>query len=201
MRSPGWQSSSRQRAERVEKRTARALPVLRIDRLAMVTPTRSASSVSDIRRSSRTRSRWTRMAMLRVLDRQLGFAAKAGALAEDLGQHENDENGEPGGQAEHLTVDIDAGQDPGGRAPEQVAAEFQRGQHQPDEAQAADVVGVEGIAGGERHEDAPQPADNDQDAGGIEPAREQARGHGGAVGGELLTVVARDVDETLEEFG
>ena len=33
------------------------------DRLATVTPTRSASSVSDMRRSARMRSSWTRMAM------------------------------------------------------------------------------------------------------------------------------------------
>src|SRR3954451_5418925 len=100
MRSPGWQSSSRHRAESVEKRTARALPVFRIDRLAMVTPTRSASSVSDMRRSSRTRSRLTRMGMAAIsapLDRQLGFAAQARALAEHLREHEDHEDGEPGG--------------------------------------------------------------------------------------------------------
>ena len=34
-----------------------------VGRLAMVTPTRSLSSVSDMRRSSSTRSSWTRMLM------------------------------------------------------------------------------------------------------------------------------------------
>jgi hypothetical protein len=49
--SPGWHESASQIASSVEKRIARALPVLRIDRLASVMPTRSASSVSVIRRS------------------------------------------------------------------------------------------------------------------------------------------------------
>src|SRR5690242_15019147 len=50
-RSPGWQSSTSQIASSVEKRIARALPVFRIDRLAMLISTRAASSVSVIRRS------------------------------------------------------------------------------------------------------------------------------------------------------
>ena len=49
--SPGWHESASQIASSVEKRIARALPVLRIERLASVIPTRSASSVSVIRRS------------------------------------------------------------------------------------------------------------------------------------------------------
>ena len=57
------------------------------DRLAMVPPTRSASSVSDIRRSSSNRSRWTRIGM--ALDRQLGFAAQAGPFAEHFGEHKD----------------------------------------------------------------------------------------------------------------
>src|SRR5947199_79481 len=43
--SPGWHESASQIASSVEKRIARALPVLRIERLASVIPTRSASSV------------------------------------------------------------------------------------------------------------------------------------------------------------
>ena len=61
--SPGWQSSSRQSDSSVENLTALALPVFRMDRLASVTPTRSDSSVRDMRRSRRTRSRVTRMAI------------------------------------------------------------------------------------------------------------------------------------------
>ena len=37
--SPGWQFSSRQIASKVVKRTARALPVFSIERLACVNPT------------------------------------------------------------------------------------------------------------------------------------------------------------------
>ena len=46
--SPGWQLRARQMASRVEKRTALALPVFRMDRLACVMPMRSASSPEDI---------------------------------------------------------------------------------------------------------------------------------------------------------
>ena len=41
--SPGWQSRARQRASRVVKRMARALPVLSIERFAGVMPTFAAS--------------------------------------------------------------------------------------------------------------------------------------------------------------
>ena len=55
-RSPGWQSSSRQMASNVEKRIARALLVLRIERFGRAIPIRSANSVRVIPRSRRTRS-------------------------------------------------------------------------------------------------------------------------------------------------
>lgn len=42
--SPGWQSNALQSASRVEKRTARALPVFKIDRFAAEIPTFSANS-------------------------------------------------------------------------------------------------------------------------------------------------------------
>ena len=45
--SPGWQFSSRQMASRVEKRTALAFPVFRMERLAGVRSIRSASSVAS----------------------------------------------------------------------------------------------------------------------------------------------------------
>ena len=49
-RSPGWQSSASHSAVRVEIRIALAVPVLRIDMLAMVMPTRRESSVRLIYR-------------------------------------------------------------------------------------------------------------------------------------------------------
>ena len=52
-RSPGWQSSSRQRASSVENRIALALFVFSTDRFAIVMPRRSARSVRVRRRSSR----------------------------------------------------------------------------------------------------------------------------------------------------
>src|SRR5450755_2451102 len=61
--SPGWHESASQIASSVEKRIARALPVLRIDKLASVIPTRSASSVSVIRRSWSRSSSLTAIAM------------------------------------------------------------------------------------------------------------------------------------------
>ena len=57
--SPGWQPKVRQMASRVVKRIALALPVLRIERLANVKPTRSASSLSDILRLAISTSRFT----------------------------------------------------------------------------------------------------------------------------------------------
>ncbi len=46
--SPGWQSSALHSADKVEKRTALALPVLRIERFTGVIPTFSASSAEVI---------------------------------------------------------------------------------------------------------------------------------------------------------
>ena len=57
--SPGWHPSSRQIASRVVKRTALAFPVFRMERLASVSPTRSASSLSDIFRLAISTSRFT----------------------------------------------------------------------------------------------------------------------------------------------
>lgn len=56
-KSPGVQSSSRQIAASVENRMARAFPLLRIDKLAIVMPVRSASVLSIILRCARTTSR------------------------------------------------------------------------------------------------------------------------------------------------
>jgi hypothetical protein len=57
--SPGWQSSWRQIAFNVEKRTAFAFPVFNIDKLALVMPTLSESSLSDIFRFAIITSKFT----------------------------------------------------------------------------------------------------------------------------------------------
>ncbi len=57
--SPGWQFSSRQMASRVEKRTALAFPVFKMERLAGVRSIRSASSLSEIFRFAIMTSRFT----------------------------------------------------------------------------------------------------------------------------------------------
>jgi len=46
--SPGWQSKALQIASKVENRTALAFPFFKIDKLAIVIPTFSASSVTLI---------------------------------------------------------------------------------------------------------------------------------------------------------
>ncbi len=68
--SPGWQSRASQMASSVEKRMAFALPVFKIERLDMVTPTSSESSVRLIFRFASITSRFTMIAML---DRQFLF--------------------------------------------------------------------------------------------------------------------------------
>src|SRR5574339_445197 len=90
--SPGWHESASQIASSVEKRIARALPVLRIERFASVMPTRSASSVSVIRRS------WSRSSSLTAIgisDRPLEILAHERAFGEDARQQEREEHGEP----------------------------------------------------------------------------------------------------------
>src|SRR5437899_1849500 len=80
--SPGWQESASQMASSVEKRMARALPVLRMERLASVIPTRSASSVSVIRRSWSRSSSLTAIAMshcpFEVLSHERAFGEHSG---------------------------------------------------------------------------------------------------------------------------
>src|SRR2546430_10588647 len=90
--SPGWQESALQIASSVEKRIARALPVLRIERLASVIPTRPASSVSVIRRS------WSRSSSLTAIAMSHGpfevFAHERG-FREHAGQHKRENYREP----------------------------------------------------------------------------------------------------------
>src|SRR5438045_3222977 len=90
--SPGWHESASQIASSVEKRIARALPVLRIDRLASVIPTRSASSVSVIRRSW---SRSSSLTAIAISHRPFEVFAHDRAFREHAGQHEREEYGEP----------------------------------------------------------------------------------------------------------
>src|SRR5688500_11836171 len=90
--SPGWQESATQIASRVEKRIARALPVLRIERLASVMPTRSASSVSVIRRSWSRSSSFTPIAMSNGPGQVF---AHDRAFREHAGQQEGEQDGQP----------------------------------------------------------------------------------------------------------
>jgi hypothetical protein len=61
--SPGWQFRTRQMASKVENRMAFALPLFRIDKFAMVMPTRSDKVVSDIFRFASITSRFMIMAI------------------------------------------------------------------------------------------------------------------------------------------
>src|SRR6267378_569681 len=91
-RSPGWHESASQIASSVEKRIARALPVLRIERLASAIPIRSASSVSVIRRS------WSRSSSLMAIamsHRPFEVFAHQRAFREHAGQQEREEYCEP----------------------------------------------------------------------------------------------------------
>src|SRR5258705_2401788 len=90
--SPGWQERASQIASSVEKRIARALPVLRIERLASVIPTRSASSVSVIRRSWSWSSSLTAIAMSH---RPFEVFAHERAFREHAGQPQRQEYAEP----------------------------------------------------------------------------------------------------------
>src|SRR5689334_22612866 len=90
--SPGWHESASQIASRVEKRIARALPVLRMDKLASVIPTRSARSVSVIRRSWRRSSSLTAIAMS---DGPFEVFAHVSACREHTGEQERENYGEP----------------------------------------------------------------------------------------------------------
>src|SRR5437660_10785102 len=90
--SPGCHESASQIASSVEKRIARALPVLRIERLASVIPTRSARSVSVIRRSWSRSSSLTAIAMSHC---PFEVFAHERAFREHSSQHEREEYGEP----------------------------------------------------------------------------------------------------------
>src|SRR4051794_323518 len=90
--SPGWHESASQTAFSVENRIARALPVLRIERLASVIPTRSASSVSVIRRSWSMSSSLTVIAMSH---HSFEIFAHKRTFREHPGQQKREQYGEP----------------------------------------------------------------------------------------------------------
>src|SRR5438105_10183970 len=121
--SPGWQPSAPQIASSVEKRMARALPVLRIERLASVMSMLSASSVRVIRRSWSSSSSLTAMAMShhpfevfthqrafgedaredeRQDDRQPAAGRKAGIEMKRMSGRRNGFADKPDDDAEHL---------------------------------------------------------------------------------------------------
>src|SRR5678816_3588094 len=90
--SPGWHESASQIASSVEKRIARALPVLRIERLANAIPIRSASSVSVIRRSWSISSSLMAIAMSHC---PFEVFAHERAFREHPGQQEREQYREP----------------------------------------------------------------------------------------------------------
>ena len=63
--SPGWQSKASQMASNVENLIALAFPVLRMERLAVVIPTFSASSLLFISRLASIMSKLIKIAMLK----------------------------------------------------------------------------------------------------------------------------------------
>src|SRR4030095_871281 len=98
MRSPGWHCRASQIASRVEKRIARAFPVLSIERFASVMSIRWASSVRVIRRSWRRSSSLT---MIATSHSPLEVFPHQRALGEDAREDEGQNYGQPaaGGEA------------------------------------------------------------------------------------------------------
>src|SRR5688500_12703396 len=90
--SPGWQESASQIALSVVKRIARALPVLRMERLASVIPVSSASAVNVIRRSCR---RSSSLSVIAISHRPFKVFAHARTFCEHAGQQKDEEYGEP----------------------------------------------------------------------------------------------------------
>ena len=106
--SPGWQSSARQIASSVEKRIALALPVFRIDRLAIVMSTPATARSASCRRACEH-------AVERDDDGHQTVIARSSRMpapdAEHAGEHEQHHDPDPAGEAGHPCRVIDA--DPG----------------------------------------------------------------------------------------
>src|SRR5688572_1566338 len=107
--SPGWQSRAWQRASRVEKRMALALPFFRIERLAIVMPTRSASSVTLIFRLASITSMVTIVATGALSDREVIFCPEDYGALEDALQNSGCRRGHDANKARE-----DAHRDPAG---------------------------------------------------------------------------------------
>src|SRR3977135_856561 len=158
--SPGWRESASQIASSVEKRIARALPVLRIERLASVMSTRSASSVRVIRRS------WSRSASLTAIatsHRPFQVVPHVRALRKHTGQQEREEYGEPavdrkaGIQAERMRRRRNGRGDYADHYTESV----QRDQRPGDRLQTVRVLGDKRVARADRLDDREQPLEDD----------------------------------------
>src|SRR6185436_12251268 len=147
-------------ASRVEKRMARALPVLRIDRLARVMSTRWASSVRVMRRSWRRSSSLTTMAMS---DGPFELFAHDRACGEDAGQDESQEHGEPAAGRE-AGVEVEGmlgGRDGLADAADHYAQQLEGEQGPGDGLEPHSVGGHERIARAHRLDHGEQPLEDD----------------------------------------
>src|SRR5262245_12000262 len=153
--SPGWHESASQIASSVEKRIARALPVLRIERLASVIPIRSASSVNVIRRSW---SRSSSLTAIAISHCPFEVFTHDRAFGKDAGQQKREEYGEPatdrkaGIYVERMCWSRNR---PGDRADDE-AEKLQRQQRPGDPLQTVRVRGDERVAGANRLNDRAQ---------------------------------------------
>src|SRR5476649_774332 len=86
-RSPGWHLSTRHSASSVWKRIARALPVLRMDRLTGLMPMASASSLELILRLASSTSSSMR---IDISDRQILLDLQAPAFVHDARHDDHD---------------------------------------------------------------------------------------------------------------
>lgn len=104
-------SSARHNASRVEKRMARALPVLRTDRFCTEIPTTDESSVSFILHLASCTSRLTMIGMASSSDREFEIffhlAAFFHQLAVLVGQIGQNQCGQPEGLREHQKTQVD----------------------------------------------------------------------------------------------
>ncbi|AAK22136.1 hypothetical protein CC_0149 [Caulobacter vibrioides CB15] len=155
-----------------------------------------------MRRSRSTRSRFTRTGIQdrSGSDREFGFAPQARALAEDFGQDEHHQHREPGGQGEAVVDDLGFRGQPAGETRKNVTADLQARQHQPDQAQAHDIVGVEGIAGRQGGEDLAQALDNDHPAAEQQGPGRQGPGEQRAIAADRLDRIA-DRQHRGQQFG
>src|SRR5205807_8192631 len=139
-----------------EKRIARAWPVLSTERLASVIPTRSASSVSVIRRS------WSRSSSLTVIAIShcpFEVFAHERAFREHAGQQKREEYGEPAADRKagiYVERMRPSRNRPGDRADDE-AEKLQREQHPGDRLQTGGVRGDERVTRANRLNHREQP--------------------------------------------